>query len=83
MTTFTGSAVNVFAALTVAKALDLYAKTGMRVNRAYTPTNMIAMAKRVTGKKLAARDYTGAATALREWAATQNANAPDMAATLN
>lgn len=83
MTTFTGSAVNVFAAITIAKALDIYAKTGMRVNRAYTPSNMMAMAKKVTGQKLKARDYTGAAQALRDWAATQKADAPDVAATIN
>ena len=83
MTTFTGSAVNVYVALTVAKALDLYRKTGMKVNRAYTPANMMAMAAKVTGRKFKARDYEGAALALREWAANFKVDAPDMKAQYN
>jgi hypothetical protein len=62
--TFTGSAVNVYAAMVLAKALVLYAKTGMKVNRAYTPKNMMATAAKVTGKTFKARDYEGAAVAL-------------------
>lgn len=81
--TFTGSAVNVFVALTVARALDLYRKTGMKANRAYTPKNMMATATKVTGKKFKARDYEGAALALREWAANFNPDASDMKATIN
>jgi len=78
--TFTGSAVNIFAAITIAKALKLYAKTGMKVNRAYTPANMMATAKKVTGKNFKARDYMGASEALVAWAAAQDVNAADMAA---
>lgn len=79
-TVFTGSAVNAYAAIVVAKGLEVYAKTGMKLNRAYTPANMMAQAARVTGKKFKARDYLGAAKALREYAETQNPNAPDMSA---
>lgn len=80
MTTFTGSAVNVYGAIVVAKGLEVYAKTGMKVNRAYTPANMMKMATQVTGKKFKARDYLGAAEALRAWAQTQNADAGDISA---
>lgn len=83
MTTFTGSAVNVYGAIVVAKGLEVYAKTGMKVNRAYTPANMMKLATQVTGKKFKARDYLGAAAALREWATNFKPDAPDMSATTN
>ena len=57
-------AVNVFAMAAIASALRFYAKTGMRVNRAYTPKAMIAAATRYTGQQFKARDYLGAAAAL-------------------
>jgi len=82
-TTFSGSAVNVYGALVMAKALELYAKTGMRVNRAYTPSAMMRTAQNVTGKKFKARDYVGAAKALREFADQFDVNAPDMKAKIN
>ncbi len=67
--TFVGRrAVNVFACAAVASALKLYAKTGMKVNRAYTPTNMLAFVNRelgLTGKKAFKRgQYVQAAEAL-------------------
>lgn len=61
-------AVNVYAATALASALRLYAKSGMKVNRAYTPKAMIAKANEITGKKFKARDYEGAAAALTAWA---------------
>jgi len=67
MTGFYGeSAVSVFQCIVIADALDFYAKTGMRVNRAYTPANMRRTAEAITGKKFKARDYAGMAEALRE-----------------
>jgi hypothetical protein len=54
-----------FAILAVATSLEVYAKTGMKTNRAYTPRNMMAFAAKHTGIKFAARDYLGAAAALR------------------
>ena len=60
-----------YQAVIIASALRLYAKTGIKANRAYTPTNMIRKAREITGKTLAARDYVGAAQALTDWA---NAN---------
>ena len=58
----------IFQAIALARALETYARTGIKVNRAYTPTNMIRTAKRITGKDFKARDYAGAAKALRLWA---------------
>lgn len=52
--------------LVIASALELYAKTGMKANSSYTPKNMIAAARTLTSNPdLKARDYFGAATALR------------------
>lgn len=53
-----------YQALVVAKALRLYAKTGIK---AYSPKAMLATAERITGKKFR-RDYIAAAKALEEWA---------------
>jgi hypothetical protein len=56
-----------YQALAIAKALELYAATGIKVNRAYTPKNMLAMAAKLTGQKYKARDYLQAAAALRAY----------------
>lgn len=66
MTTFTGDEVSVFAMITLKGALSLYAKTGMKANRAYTPKNMRLTAEKWTGKKFGARDYAGMIAALDE-----------------
>ena len=50
----------------IASALELYARTGMKANSAYTPKNMMHMASVLTGKQFKARDYFGAAAALRQ-----------------
>lgn len=67
-------AVSVYQATVIASGLDLYRKTGMKPNRAYTPKAMMATAAAITGKKFKARDYEGAAKALREWAQGQVAS---------
>lgn len=54
-------------ALTIRKALQLYAKTGMQVNRAYTPTAMLRVAGEITGKKYKRGQYTQAADDIWEW----------------
>lgn len=64
-------AVTVFQATVIASALDLYRKTGLKANRAYTSRNMMATAAAITGRKFKARDYEAAAKALREWAHEQ------------
>ena len=68
MTMFTGEAgVNTFVAVTLRSGLKLYAKTGIKPNRAWTPTSMMREAGRITGRKFKARDYDGAVAALTEW----------------
>lgn len=69
--TFVGrGAVDIFAAAVVASGLRLYAKTGMRPNRAYTPTNMMKFARHWLGPErsqgLKARDYLEAAERLSQ-----------------
>jgi hypothetical protein len=83
VSTFTGSAVNSYVQLVIAKALDIYADTGMKVNRQYTPAKMMAMATKITGKKFKARDYKGAAKALRDIGMAIDPDTPDMSATVN
>lgn len=61
---FTGSDINIYRAIVLASALRLYANTGMRTNRAYTPKRMMAVAAEITGQTFKARDYAGAAAAL-------------------
>jgi hypothetical protein len=67
-TSFVGSDVDIFRALALATALDFYAKTGMKANRAYTPTAMIKAANEMTGHVYRRGQYTAAALALRELA---------------
>ena len=56
--------IEAYRAIVIANALRLYAKTGMKVNTAYTPKAMMAVATKVTGKKFKARAYVEAAEAL-------------------
>lgn len=56
----------VYQRLVIAKALEFYARTGRKVNTAYTPRAMMATAAHLTGKTFRPRDYLGAAQALRE-----------------
>jgi hypothetical protein len=72
-TVFVGSDVRIFQALAIAQGLKLYARTGMRINRAYTPKNMMAVAAQLTGQRFKARDYLGAAQALSDWADARKA----------
>lgn len=73
-------AVNVFACAAVASALRLYAKTKMQVNRAYTPTKMLAFANRqlgLTGKAAFKRgQYMEAANALSAFLQDEKAAIP-------
>ena len=41
-----------FQAAVLRSALKLYIKTGMKANRAYTVTNMIAMVNKLTGQSI-------------------------------
>jgi len=58
----------IFQALTIAKALEIYAKTGIQANTLYTPANMRRMAQSLTGLIFKPRDYLGMAQALRNQA---------------
>ena len=53
--------VAAFRAKTIAVALELYAKTGIKVNRAYTPTAMLAAAAEITGQPYKRGQYVQAA----------------------
>lgn len=67
--TFTGPAVDIYVAITLKAGLRLYAATGMKPNRMWTPKNMMGMATKLTGKKFKARDYLAACDALEVWIA--------------
>lgn len=54
-----------YAMLAIAHGLRLYANTGLRPNRAYTPKAMMAAAERYTGQTFKPRAYLEAAEALR------------------
>lgn len=70
MTTFTGpAATSTFQAVTLKSALKLYAKTGMRVNRAYTPTAMLKTAGKITGATYKRGQYAEAIAGLEAWIA--------------
>ncbi len=53
-----------FQAIAIRQALILYAKTGIKANRAYTPTAMLAAAQRITGKTFRRGQYIQAAEAI-------------------
>ncbi len=61
----------VFQAMAIRRAMEFYAKTGMRVNTAYTPKNMLATAAKITGKdygtKWNAKTAATAVADLVEW----------------
>ena len=68
MISFTGpEEVQVYRAIVIKSALRFYAKTGMRVNRAYTPTAMLRVAQEITGMKFKRGQYEEAAQALDQW----------------
>ena len=61
-------AVEVYAATATASGLRFYAKTGMKINRAYTPTAMLKRASQITGKTFKRGQYELAAAELKAWA---------------
>lgn len=62
--------IAVYQAMIIKAALRLYAKTGIKPNRAYKPSTMMKIARQITGnKKLKPRDYMGAHDALAIWIA--------------
>lgn len=74
MKTFdTPQEIQAYRAIVIKNALLFYARTGMKVNRAYTPTAMLRAAKDITGKTFKRGKYTEAAAALDEWLQSQKA----------
>ncbi len=68
MTIFAGKAgVSTYQAIVLKRALHLYAKHRMRVNRAWTPTRMLALAGEITGQTFKRGEYLRAADILQEW----------------
>lgn len=60
--TFAGrDAVNVYVAVALKHGLLLYHRTGMKPNRAWTPTAMLRKASEITGKRYKRGDYERAA----------------------
>lgn len=71
---FKGDGVRVYQALAVARGLDFYAEHKMRINKAYTPKNMLATASAITGKSFKRNQLREAAAALRAFANTVAGN---------
>lgn len=70
-------AVAVFRAYTLASSLSLYAKCGIRPTRHVGPRDMMKMASEITGRKFKAKDYAGAAAAVKEWASLMRSGIPE------
>jgi hypothetical protein len=69
-------ATRLFAATALRGAIDLYVKTGMKVNRAYTPTNMLAAAARITGQAYRRGQLPQASADLKAWIDAMRAALP-------
>lgn len=76
-TTLAGpDAVNLYRALTLASALSLYARTGMKMTRGAGPAQMLAMAKEYTGKAYKRTELLQASVDVKTWADTMKAALP-------
>ena len=68
MTTFVGKrGVETFRAISLKAGLQLFSKTGMKPNRAWTPTAMLKAAGTITGKVYKRGQYDLAVTDLDAW----------------
>jgi hypothetical protein len=71
MTTFAGKAgVDTYRAIALISGLKLYAKTKMRPNRMWTPTNMLKLAGLYTGKHYKRGQFDQAIEDMQGWVAT-------------
>ena len=61
--------VATFRAITLKSAIKFYAKTGMKVNRAYTPTAMLKAAGQITGHPYRRGQFAQAVADLELWIA--------------
>jgi hypothetical protein len=68
------TALRVYAATVLMSAIKLYIKSGMKVNRAYTPANMLATASQYTGKTYKRGQLQLAFDDLRAWCDEQHTN---------
>lgn len=66
--------VATYRAIVLKHALKLYAKTGMKPNRAYTPTAMLRAAGQITGKVYRRGQYDLAIADLESWIAANGTN---------
>lgn len=73
MTMFTGPQVQIVQAAVLKSAIKMYVNTGMKVNTAYTPANMLATASKITGKAYKRGQLKAAWADLEAWLATQKA----------
>lgn len=70
MTTFSGQAgVATYVAITLKHGIKLYRDTGIKPNRAWTPTAMLAKAGEITGQTFKRGQFTQAIDALDAWIA--------------
>ena len=69
--TATGEGVPTFVAITLKSALKMYAATGIKPNRAWTPTAMLRKAEAITGKRFKRGQYAEAIAALETWLAAR------------
>jgi hypothetical protein len=56
-----------YQALCLIQGLKLYRDTGMKVNRSYTPTNMLALAGQMTGQRFKRGQFNDAIQAIEAW----------------
>ena len=76
-TTFAGpDAVALFRAMALKSGLKLYARTGMRPNRAWTPTAMLRTAAAITHKTYKRGEFEKAADDLHIWIETMKSALP-------
>lgn len=68
--------VNLYRATALASGLRLYAATGMKPNRMWTPSNMLRAAGQLTGKAYKRGAYVEAADDLKRWADTMKSALP-------
>lgn len=62
---------SVYQAIAIKTGLSFYRKYGKRINRMYTPANMMRTAAHITGRTFKARDYATAEQALTLWIEAQ------------
>lgn len=73
--TFTGKAgVDTYIAVALKTAIRSYARSGLRMNRAWTPTAMLAKASEITGTKFKRGQYQEAIEGLEAWLAVHGTN---------